>query len=251
VNTHSPRRFAGRTVLVTGASRGLGRDIALAFAGEGARVGIGYRSHAAEAEQVIAEIEAADGVAVAVSMDVRDEAGVRDAITQLASVDGLHVVINNAAIVRDQLFPLLDAQAWQDVLSVNLGGTYHVTRAALPFLLRTRGCVVNVASVAGMRASPGQANYSAAKGGVLALTTTLAAELAPRGVRVNAVVPGMLSTGMGARIDHRVAERRRATIPMGRFGTGDEVARAVLFLASDEAAYIVGQHLVIDGGLSL
>lgn len=238
-------------MLVTGASRGLGRAIALAFAREGARVGVGYRSHTEEAEQVVAEIIAADGHAMLAHMDVRDETSVREAIIQLASADGLHAVVNSAAIVRDQLFPMLDAQAWRDVLSVNLTGTYHVIRAALPYLMRSLGCVVNVASVAGLRASPGQSSYAASKGGVLALTTTLAAELAPRGVRVNAVVPGMLSTGMGERLDHRVAERRRAVIPMGRFGTGDEVARAVLFLASDDATYIVGQQLVVDGGLSL
>jgi len=118
-------------------------------------------------------------------------------------------------------------------------------------LRQRRGAIVNVASVAGMRASPGQANYAATKGGVLSMTMTLAAELAPRGVRVNAVVPGVLATGMGERLDHRVAERRRATIPLGRFGEGDEVARAVVFLASDDSSYVVGQSLVVDGGLSL
>lgn len=186
-----------------------------------------------------------------VPMDVRDGASVRAAVTEFATAGGLHIVVNNAAIVRDQLFPMLTTQEWEDVVSVNLTGTYHVSHAALPYLIRTRGCIVNVASVAGIRASPGQANYSATKGGVLSLTTTLAAELALRGVRVNAVVPGVLSVGMGERLDHRLAERRRAAIPLGRFGTGDEVARAVLFLASDDAAYIVGQHLVVDGGLSL
>lgn len=244
-------RFAGRGVLVTGASRGLGRAIALAFAAEGARVGVGYRTRRADAERVAVEAVAAGGAAVPIAMDVRDAAAVRDGVARFAGEGGLHVLVNNAAVVRDQLFPMLGAPDWQEVLAVNLTGTYTASHAALPFLLRTRGAIVNVASVAGMRASPGQANYAAAKGGVLAMTTTLAAELAPRGVRVNAVVPGLLATGMGERLDHRVVEQRRTAIPLGRLGTGEEVARAVLFLASDDAAYVVGQQLVVDGGLSL
>lgn len=244
-------RFVGRSVLVTGASRGLGRSIALAFAAEGARVGVGYRVRASEADRVVEEAAAAGGEAVTVLIDVRDAAGVHAAITGFAEPAGLHVVVNNAAVVRDQLFPLLGAVEWNDVVDVNLTGTYRVCHAAVPHLLRTRGAIVNVASVAALHASPGQASYAASKAGVLALTRAIGAELAARGVRVNAVVPGMLSTGMGERLDHRLLERVRAAIPLGRTGTGDEVARAVLFLASDDAAYIVGQQLVVDGGLTL
>lgn len=244
-------RFTGRSVLVTGASRGLGRAIALAFASEGARVGIAFRTRAEEAALVASEAAAAGGEAVTIRMDVRDAAAVREGVAGFAASSGLHAVVNNAAVVRDQLFPLLSATDWDEAIAVTLTGTYLVSHAAIPHLIRSRGAIVNVSSVAALRASPGQANYAAAKGGVLALTTTLAAELAPRGVRVNAVVPGLLATGMGERLDHRVVERRRAAIPLGRLGSGNEVARVVVFLASDDAAYIVGQHLVVDGGLSL
>ena len=245
-------RFAGRSALVTGASRGLGRAIAVAFAAEGARVGIGYRSHGPEAEQTLAEVAAAGGTGLLLPFDVRDQAGVEGALRTFAGAGGFDVLVNNAGVVQDQLFALMEREAWDEVVATDLTGTYLCCRAAVPFLLaQRRGAIVNVASVAGLRASPGQANYAAAKGGVVALTATLAAELAPRGIRVNAVVPGLLATGMGARLDHRVARQRKGAIPLGRFGEGAEVAHAVLFLASDEASYIVGQSLAVDGGLAL
>jgi len=245
-------RFEGRHVLVTGASRGLGRAVAVAFAREGARVGIGYRAQEADAAETLTNVQAAGGCGEAVQLDVRDGAATDAAIAGFARGGGLDVLVNNAAVLRDQFFAMMAPSEWESVVAVNLTGTYNCCRAAVPFMLRQRrGAIVNVASVAGMRASPGQANYAATKGGVLSMTMTLAAELAPRGVRVNAVVPGVLATGMGERLDHRVAERRRATIPLGRFGEGDEVARAVVFLASDDSSYVVGQSLVVDGGLSL
>lgn len=244
-------RFSGRCVLVTGASRGLGRSVAVAFGAEGANVGIGYRTRRTDADTVLEEVREAGGSGEALQIDVRDLTNVRAVVDGFAAAHGLHVVVNSAAVVVDQSFAMMDDPAWSDTIAVNLTGTYHVCRAALSHLIRARGTVVNVASIAGLRASPGQANYSAAKGGVVALTATLGAELAPRGVRVNAVVPGLLSVGMGQRLDRRVVEQRLASIPLRRLGTGDEVARAVLFLASDESAYVVGQCLVVDGGLSL
>ncbi len=245
-------RFAGRGVLVTGASRGLGRAIAVAFAREGARVGIGFRSRTGDAEETLAAVTAAGGTGELLPFDVKDGAAADAAIRGFAAQGGLDVLVNNAAVLQDQLFALMGPAEWDEVIATGLGGTWHCCRAAVPHLLAKRhGAIVNVASIAALRASPGQTNYAAAKGGILAFTATLAAELAPRGVRVNAVVPGLLTTGMGARLDRRIAEQRRAAIPLARFGDGDEVARTVVFLASDDASYVVGQCLAVDGGLSL
>jgi 3-oxoacyl-[acyl-carrier protein] reductase len=246
------RRFEGKSVLVTGASRGLGRGIAEAFGREGARVGVGYRVRKDDAERTLGEIMANGGTGMSLALDVRDPKSVEASVAEFARDAGLDVLVNNAALVRDQLFAMMSAEQWEQVIGANLTGTYHCCRAAVTRMMaRRRGAIVNVASVAGLRASPGQANYAASKGGILALTGTLAAELAQFGIRVNAVVPGLLSTGMGQRLDRRIAEDRLTAIPLGRFGAADEVARAVLFLASDDASYIVGQSLVVDGGLSL
>ena len=246
-------RFTGRTVLVTGASRGLGQAIAAAFGGEGAFVYVAYRSHERGAAQTLEAVRAAGGEGAAIALDVRDGKSVDAAIERaLAERGALDVLVNNAAVTRDNLLALMAPDDWDEVLATNLGGVFRCTRAVVRSMLaRGRGAIINVGSVAGLHASPGQASYAASKGGVLALTRTLAAELAPKGIRVNAVVPGLVSTGMAARLDHRVAARRREAIPLGRFGTADEIARAVLFLASDDASYIIGQALVVDGGLTL
>jgi 3-oxoacyl-[acyl-carrier protein] reductase len=247
------RRFEGRSVLVTGASRGLGRAIAEAFAAEGAHVGVGYLARTAEAERTLEAVRAAGGDGALYRLDVRSQPEVEGAVQALVAARGaIDVLVNNAAVARDGHAALMPAEDFAEVLSVNLLGAFHGTRAALrPMLAARRGAIVNVASLAAVRASPGQANYAASKGGLLAFTRTVAAEVARGGVRVNAVVPGLLATGLGARLDRRVVEARRQAIPAGRLGDGAEVARAVLFLASDEASYVVGQALVVDGGLSL
>jgi 3-oxoacyl-[acyl-carrier protein] reductase len=245
-------RFADRTVIVTGASRGLGRAIALAFAAEGAHVYVGYRSREHEARATLAELEGAGGRATLLAFDVTDGAAVAAAFARVSSErDGIDVLVNNAGLARDNLVPLMSEADWSEVIDVNLRGAFACTRAALGAMMaRGRGAIVNVASVAGLRASPGQASYSASKGGLIALTRTLAAELGPRGIRVNAVVPGLLATGMAARMDRRRLEERVGQIPLRRVGTAEEAARAVLFLASDDAAYITGQALAVDGGLT-
>ncbi len=245
--------FDDATVLVTGASRGVGRAIAAAFGARGAFVFVGYNQRRDGADETVAQIEAAGGAGEALALDVRDrqaaEAAVERAVQQRGAVD---VLVNNAGVVRDDHVSLMEAAAWDEVLAVNLTGVFNCSRAALqPMMAAGRGVIVNVASVAGLHASPGQANYAASKGGVVALTRTMAAEVAKRGVRVNAVALGLLSTGMAARLDHRVARRQTERIPLGRFGTAEEAAAAVLFLASDEASYLVGQTMVVDGGLSL
>lgn len=245
-------RFAGTRVLVTGASRGLGRAIAVAFAHEGAHVGIGFHAHADEAQATLEAVVGAGGTGETLGFDVRDHAAVDATVGAFARGGGLDVLVNSAAALHDAWAAALAPEEWQQVVDVNLTGTFNCCRAAArQMLVRRAGAIVNVASVAGLRASPGQSSYAASKGGILSLTATLAAELAPRGVRVNAVVPGLLTTGMGRRLARDVAERRRTAIPLGRFGEGDEVARAVLFLASADASYVVGQGLVVDGGLSL
>lgn len=245
-------RFVGKHALVTGASRGLGRAVAVAFAREGARVGIGYRSHLAEAQQTLADVEAAGGSGVVLPLDVRDYAVVDAAVNTFASGGAPDVLVNCAAALRDDFMALADPTEWEEVVSTNLMGTFHCSRAVLRHMLPKRaGSIVNIASVSGVRASPGQSSYAASKAGVMALTATAGAELASRGIRVNAVAPGLLTSGMGRRLNRDVAERRRSAIPLARFGEADEVARAVLFLASDDASYIVGQCLVVDGGMSL
>jgi 3-oxoacyl-[acyl-carrier protein] reductase len=245
-------RFSGKNVIVTGASRGLGRAVAVAFAEEGARVGIGFRRGEAEARKTLHAIESLGGSGVLLPFDVRDRKGVEASFALFAAGERIDVLVNNAATLRDEFAVFLPSAEWDEIVATNLNGTFYCCQAAIKYMLPQRsGAIVNVSSIAGIRASPGQANYAASKGGVSALTVTLAAELAPRGVRVNSVVPGMLNVGMGRRVDRRTADRIRERLPLGRLGEAEEVARAILFLASEDASYVIGHSLVVDGGLSL
>lgn len=246
------KRFEGKKVFVTGASRGLGAAMARAFALEGANVWIGYRAREFEAKETVAAIEKEGGQAQCVGFDLRRPEEIEKAFESVLQGGDLDVLVNNAAVSRDQPFALMDDSAWVDVIDTDLNGTARCCRAAVRAMWRARkGAIINVASVAGPMASPGQANYAASKGGILALTKTLAAELARYGIRVNAVVPGLIYAGMTTKLDARILDEKRKRIPAGRLGNADEVARAVLFLASDEASYIVGQALFVDGGLTL
>lgn len=242
------RRFEGQRVLVTGASRGLGRDMALRFAAEGATVFIGFRHRREEAEECAARCAKLGVDATSVQLDLEDAAATRSAVAALPTLD---VLVNNAATVCDRFFLMQSDVEDAEVIAVNLGGAMACIRAALPRMLREgRGAIVNVASVAALHGSPGQASYAASKGGMISLTQTLAAELAGRGIRVNAVAPGLFDAGMAERMDHRARTEKLERIPMGRPGRSQELAAVVAFLASDEAGYITGQTIVVDGGMT-
>ena len=239
------------SVLVTGASRGLGRAIAKAFAAKGADVGIGYHRFDVEALKTVEEIRSLGGSALAVKADVRKPEQIESAIKEfLNAFKKIDVLINNAAIVDDKPLVLMSEESWSAVLQTNLGGVFNCSKAVARLMMaQKKGVIINIASIAGFMASPGQANYSASKGGVIALTRTLARELASKGIRVNAVVPGLITEGMTQRLDKQVAENYLKRIPLARFGKAGEIAKAVMFLASQDASYIIGQTLVVDGGL--
>lgn len=245
-------RLTDRVALVTGGSRGLGPAICEELAREGAIVLVGYRRREKEAAEVVASIEALGGRASALSLDVREPASVEAAVRRALDAHGrIDVLVCSAGTNHDALFATMSLEAWSDVVRTNLDGTMLCARAVLrPMLGRKTGSIVAVTSVAGVHASPGQANYAASKGGILAFVRTLAAEVAASGVRVNAVVPGMFTVGMAQRMPGRARDATIERVPMRRAGEPRELARAIVFLASDDASYVTGQSLVVDGGLT-
>jgi 3-oxoacyl-[acyl-carrier protein] reductase len=236
------------SALVTGASRGIGAAIARRLAAEGWPVGVNYRADAEGAQRVVAEIEAAGGRAVALRADVARHEAADELFAALERRFGtVLVLVNNAGVRADALSPQIDDDAWQQVLETNLSAAFRLTRRALRGMIRARyGRVVNVASIVGQRANPGQANYAASKAGLIAFTRTVAAEVARRSVTVNAVAPGLVETEMTA----GVGDGLLAAVPARRPGTPEEVAACVGFLASDEASYVTGTTLTVDGGLT-
>jgi 3-oxoacyl-[acyl-carrier protein] reductase len=242
----------GKVALVTGASRGIGRGIAQALAAAGATVVAGARDEAKLAE-LVAEIAALGGKAVPLAIDVASRASVERAVAKLLGDHGrLDQLVNNAGITRDTLLLRMKQEQWDDVLATNLTGAFLTTQAALRPMLKQRwGRIVNIASVVGLAGNPGQANYAASKAGLIGFTKAVAREVASRGITVNAVAPGFIETDMTAAMTDKAREAVAAAIPMGRIGSAADVAQAVVFLASETAAYITGQVLAVDGGFHM
>lgn len=238
-----------KVAVVTGASRGIGRAIAQEFAKLGATVVVNYASSSKAAEELVSEITAAGGNAVALQADVSKEEQVDSLVkTVLEKFNQIDILVNNAGITRDTLLLRMKPEDWQAVINLNLTGVYLCTRAVSKGMLKKRsGRIINIASVAGQMGNPGQANYSAAKAGVIGLTKTLAKEFASRGITVNAVSPGFIDTDMTSEIQ---SEEILKAIPLGRYGKPEEIAGMVRFLAADNAAaYITGQTFNVDGGM--
>lgn len=245
--------FTGKTAVVTGGSRGIGRAICLELTRGGASVALCFAGNGAAAEETRAACEAAGGRALAIRCDVTDSAQVKalmdGAVREFGRID---ILVNNAGITRDGLLAMMKETDFDAVLDANLKGAFLCTKAVVRAMMRQRyGRIVNISSVVGLRGNAGQANYAASKAGLIGMTKSLAKELAPRGITVNAVAPGFIDTDMTAALPEAARAALLASIPAGRLGAAEEVARAAAFLASGEAAYITGQVLAVDGGMAM
>jgi 3-oxoacyl-[acyl-carrier protein] reductase len=246
--------LSDRVALVTGGSRGLGRAIAIAFARQGADVAVNYRENAAAAEEVVGEITRLGRRAIAVQGSTADGREACEDIVKatLEAFGKIDILVNNAGITRDDLIMRMDADDWNDVIDTNLSGPFWMTRAIARPLMKARyGRIINMSSVAGRIGNPGQANYAAAKAGLIGLTKTTARELASRNVTCNAIAPGLIATDILVGMTDAATQGILQIMPMGEIGTVEDVAAAAVYFASDEARYVTGQVLGVDGGIAM
>ena len=241
----------GKVALVTGGSRGIGRAIVLTLAKAGADVAINYAGNIAAAEETAEAVKAMGRKAIVLKGDVADTAVCEDMIKQaVAELGRLDILVNNAGITRDGLLMRMKEEDWDAVLNTNLKGVFNCTKAAVKYMMKQRaGRIVNITSVVGVMGNAGQANYAAAKAGCIGFTKSVAKEVAARGITVNGVAPGFIKTDMTSVLPEKVVADMEAGIPLARLGEPEDIAKAVLFLVSDDAAYITGQTLHVDGGM--
>ena len=244
-------QLEGKVALVTGASRGIGRAVAIRLAKSGAKIAVNYAGNQAAAEEVKHIIEENGGEAILVQADISNAESVDAMVAAVMEAFGrIDILVNNAGITRDTLLMRMKEADWNAVIQTNLTGVFYVTKAVSKIMMKQRyGKIVNMSSVVGLMGNAGQANYAAAKAGVIGFTKSMAKELAARNITVNAIAPGFIATDMTAVLSDKVKEDLATKIPMGRLGEADAIASAVLFLVSDSASYITGQTLNVDGGM--
>lgn len=242
-----------RSALVTGGSRGIGRATALRLAANGHRVAVNYNTHPGEAEAVVEEIRAAGGIATAVGGNVAEKESAVGMIDQAVEAHGpIEILINNAGVINDSLLMRMKDEQFEYTMNVNMFGTYYCTHKVIPGMVKGRwGRIINVSSVVGMRGNIGQSNYSASKAAVHGFTQSIAKEVATRGITANVVAPGYITTATSADISDRQRDTVLTWIPQGRFGEPDEVAPTIVFLTTDEAQYITGDIIRVDGGMAI
>jgi 3-oxoacyl-[acyl-carrier protein] reductase len=243
----------GKNIIVTGASKGIGRAIATKLASEGANIAFTYLSSVEKGEALVAELEAFGVKAKGYRSDASDFDAAQElcasVVTDFGSID---VLVNNAGITKDGLLLRMSSESWDDVLKVNLKSAFNMVKGVLkPMMKQRSGSIINISSIVGLRGNAGQANYAASKAGMLGFTKSVALELGSRGIRSNAIAPGFIETEMTAVLDEKIKEEWISGIPLKRIGTGDDVANAVIFLSSDLSAYTTGQTISVDGGMQM
>ena len=241
----------GKVALVTGATRGIGRAIALKFAENGANIAFTYLSSASAAESLVAEIEALGGRAIAYASNASDFEGAHKVVEQvLAEFGQIDILVNNAGQTKDGLMMRMSEEQWDSIINTNLKSAFNFTHAVTPAMARRRaGSVINMSSVVGVGGNAGQANYAASKAGLIGLTKSMAKEMGARGIRTNCIAPGFIATDMTDKLNDATKEAIISSVSLGRMGTADEIAKVALFLASDMASYITGEVITVSGGM--